>query len=1194
MIDIRATTTCSLGGELIGASISDDYVQNNGLIKTQGSCEIAGILTPAVGTLVTFSYTKDNTTTDIPRKLRVLSSFADPFRKTTKVELGCKLTYLQDLTEAIDWTAFDDDANDQYNQADAAIVTLPISASSIMNKCLLELGLTASSNPLTNSFSIEKFDLSRGYVNTLSDLLVSEGYCGYINTDEILQIISLEQNGGTGPVLDETKIIDIGSVGIGELPGEAVTVSYSTLKLKQPDTTEDNIKKLNWEKDESYGLPTNVYVENPFYSSNPFPFSVPRSFVYRYTPYTLTETTYDSFDRVKTRVTTERSILAAIAPAYLQHIAGTSPVSGPASGSFYYVTTRTESFKYKITAPPTWDTRNEYPIGYDEIEESVTESREPCIKMHASTNIYSRAGAFNFFFNYRNSAADMFVAEKTVTTYENGIANDGTKITKTIQAQYQCSAYTIEGQQQLAEAIDRNANSEEFFNAEAPPLLEAARRLSSLGCQVQLTKGREIDLQTRPNTADRINASTTNGGDPNNGWRTESTSELELAIGSATAQRRIELSLPYAPDDVFSGPSGGPFTSVASDAPAKARRFGLTQNRLLLGNRNGMNVQTAPENLPTAPFAPLFIQANNLSALYRLNGMNWTINNEGIIVGTDALFWGAVGGTGDFWFSVAPGITTLPDIPEVIDGQSTVENVVPVWNEKLLLLGRTKTAINLVSLPYALQVVTPLSIETRTKLSTELLLQQAPNALLATYTQSSTYYENTPATFAKMANNDFNETTETGTDSSSFEWIKMDLGSVYTIGKVVIGTDFNSVLPGEWSPTYTENCDVKGSIDDITYTTLFNTGTFEQGIQQYPVDATVRYIRIETIDSYLSVTEFYATEPQPATIYIKNKSISVETNTASVLVDTIVPVDVSAIEVQASQPTIAIIPVTSIVTPVASISIDQLTPNIATGYAASVTAIDLSIASAVPSVATGTSVASPVASIAMQATIPTSVGAKDPNFSSVSLLLHCNGSNGSTTFTDSSSNAFSATVTGSAAISTAQSKFGGASALFNASSARISFTSAAFQLGTGDFTIEAFIYPTSLSNTSYPTFIGTRYGAAGDSAAWSLTVNSSGSFYMYSNSMLVQSSSGVITINNWYHCAVSRQGSTLRAFVNGALVATNSSFSSNFNGTSKLVIGNDDAGTDPFQGYIDEVRVTKGVSRYNGAFTALTAPFLDS
>ena len=83
----------------------------------------------------------------------------------------------------------------------------------------------------------------------------------------------------------------------------------------------------------------------------------------------------------------------------------------------------------------------------------------------------------------------------------------------------------------------------------------------------------------------------------------------------------------------------------------------------------------------------------------------------------------------------------------------------------------------------------------------------------------------------------------------------------------------------------------------------------------------------------------------------------------------------------------------------------------------------------------------------------------DPYWSSVSLLLHMNGSNGSTTFTDSSSNNYTVTAYGHAQISTAQSKFGGASGLFDGSVDYIRATpSTNLQFG-GDFTLELQVYP---------------------------------------------------------------------------------------------------------------------------------------
>jgi hypothetical protein len=78
----------------------------------------------------------------------------------------------------------------------------------------------------------------------------------------------------------------------------------------------------------------------------------------------------------------------------------------------------------------------------------------------------------------------------------------------------------------------------------------------------------------------------------------------------------------------------------------------------------------------------------------------------------------------------------------------------------------------------------------------------------------------------------------------------------------------------------------------------------------------------------------------------------------------------------------------------------------------------------------------------------------DPNYASVSLLLHMDGTNGSTVFTDLSPVPKVVTRFGDAQISTAQSKFGGSSAYFDGTGDYLTVASSAdFGFGTGDFTI---------------------------------------------------------------------------------------------------------------------------------------------
>jgi hypothetical protein len=84
-----------------------------------------------------------------------------------------------------------------------------------------------------------------------------------------------------------------------------------------------------------------------------------------------------------------------------------------------------------------------------------------------------------------------------------------------------------------------------------------------------------------------------------------------------------------------------------------------------------MSIQLSPERLPTAPFDPIYIEANGLTAQYRVNAASWTFDSNGIVASVDALFWAAVGGTGTFWFPVAPGITTLPTTPPTVNTSPT-------------------------------------------------------------------------------------------------------------------------------------------------------------------------------------------------------------------------------------------------------------------------------------------------------------------------------------------------------------------------------------------------------------------------------------------------------------------------------------------------------------------------------------------
>lgn len=223
--------------------------------------------------------------------------------------------------------------------------------------------------------------------------------------------------------------------------------------------------------------------------------------------------------------------------------------------------------------------------------------------------------------------------------------------------------------------------------------------------------------------------------------------------------------------------------------------------------------------------------------------------------------------------------------------------------------------------------------------------------------------------------------------------------------------------------------------------------------------------------------------------------------------------------------------------------------------------------------------------------------AGDANFSNVSLLLPFDGSNGSTTFTDKSGSPKTVTASGNAQISTAQSKFGGTSGAFDGSGDFLtSAYNTAFDLGSGDFTVEAWIYPTTLSGVK---IVATTRNATGSDGGFVLFTNGSAlaaqCWGPTAGTVLgsASSASGTLTVNAWNHVAYCRNGSTFRVFVNGTVGATTGSSSSAVVSTGRpFLIGTDPstAGRD-FAGYIDELRITKGVARYTANFTPPTAAF---
>lgn len=214
----------------------------------------------------------------------------------------------------------------------------------------------------------------------------------------------------------------------------------------------------------------------------------------------------------------------------------------------------------------------------------------------------------------------------------------------------------------------------------------------------------------------------------------------------------------------------------------------------------------------------------------------------------------------------------------------------------------------------------------------------------------------------------------------------------------------------------------------------------------------------------------------------------------------------------------------------------------------------------------------------------------DPHFDKVSLLLHMDGTNGGKTFVDSSLAQKTVSAAGGAAISTAKSKWGGASLLLDGSDDYLSApVHDDFVFGTGDFTVELWINTTT---TAEKVLVDQYNGASTDT--WQFSIKN-GTLRWYSSGGYALVGSIPANTGAWHHVAATRSAGTLRLFVNGALDGT-VALSTNYTPKLVLGIGAQVASRNnyyDFPGNIDDLRITKGVARYTASFSPPSARFPD-
>lgn len=216
----------------------------------------------------------------------------------------------------------------------------------------------------------------------------------------------------------------------------------------------------------------------------------------------------------------------------------------------------------------------------------------------------------------------------------------------------------------------------------------------------------------------------------------------------------------------------------------------------------------------------------------------------------------------------------------------------------------------------------------------------------------------------------------------------------------------------------------------------------------------------------------------------------------------------------------------------------------------------------------------------------------------VVLALHCDGADGSTTFDDISTSNHFVGANGTAQIDTSLKKFGtGSCELDGTTNCYVSVAdSNDWDFGSGDFTIDAQWEFDDITGTR--TLIGQWEGGGSPTTrAWKLEYLGASNELKFSYSStgsneIAMQRSWTPSVGTFYHIEVSRDGTTLRMFINGTQLGANGSISGAINPSVRaLCIGSQNGGANWVDGRFDELRISKGIARHTSNFSAPSAPY---
>lgn len=205
------------------------------------------------------------------------------------------------------------------------------------------------------------------------------------------------------------------------------------------------------------------------------------------------------------------------------------------------------------------------------------------------------------------------------------------------------------------------------------------------------------------------------------------------------------------------------------------------------------------------------------------------------------------------------------------------------------------------------------------------------------------------------------------------------------------------------------------------------------------------------------------------------------------------------------------------------------------------------------------------------------------------LLIHSNTTDGSTTFVDSAfagDHTGDITVVGDTHHETDQQKFGTTSIAMDGTNDKLTIAASQdFNFGTGDFTID---FWTRLTVIDSPGFVLVC-------VAGNRTLEANVNNLLFANVTTYLDVAHGMAINTWYHIALVRYGNTVTIYVNGSSIGSADCTGATFDWSSDTLKFGDYnlASTYALPGYLDEIRVSKGIARWTANFTAPAYAYCD-